>query len=1215
MIKFFMVLLAGLLTTQGLQAETRVYNFTNVKTNTDAETGLVTTTGLVADNGNWDFNKDVTVSTTGGVNFTLPTGGKCVMQSSNNGFYDIKKVTINAKVAESGHSITFGAGISSKILSSTTFTDIELCPTDYSANGGTLVISVIGEGTVYMKSITVEWTTPGSISYATTTVDKTFGDAAFTNPLTKTGSGTVTYSSSKPAVATVDDAGEVTIVGAGDTEITATVADNDDYTYATKTASYTLNVAEATMTVTAEGWSGTYDGNSHSITVTAPTGATVKYGTVDGTYDLTANPTYTEAGTYTVYYQVTKDNYTTVTGSKTVAITEATMTVTAEGWSGTYDGNSHSITVTAPTGATVKYGTVDGTYDLTANPTYTEVGTYTVYYQVTKDNYTTVTGSKTVAITEATMTVTAEGWSGTYDGNSHSITVTAPTGATVKYGTVDGTYDLTANPTYTEVGTYTVYYQVTKDNYTTVTGSKTVAITEATMTVTAEGWSGTYDGNAHGITVTAPTGATVKYGTNEGTYDLTTNPTYTEVGTYTVYYQVTKDNYTPVTGSKTVTITEATLAVTAYGWSGTYDGNPHGITVTPPTGATVKYGTVEGTYDLTTNPTYTEVGTYTVYYQVTKDNYTPVTGSKTVTITEATLAVTAEGWSGTFDGNPHGITVTAQTGATVKYGIAEGTYNLDASPTYTEVGVYTVYYQVTQANYATVTGSKTVNITAMAPVVNDNTEAEMTLDMDYSTNTEIQTTTLTNVVIENILYTLNDQQTTGAEDDGYDSNSGMLVLNTVVTDEDINKATTMQPGTMAYAETFKGLTMILPQGYGEIEVSSFQEEGHALCVKIGDSEPVILSHEETLTDIIPYAVSEPTYVYVYHTLLTSSDNIRHRGPKTHVSTGLNGMKVHASVIDNAPEQPADYKLFSADELDQIESTADGGIVIDDSEITDLEDDLFVSRIEAGEEITYIDLRNTSIYDMTVDRTKGAFRGVPATTFIYMPAGNSSKSPNVVIGSVCADLQLTDDSEATYQQLFDFMATNATYNHSVSAGESTTLYLPFVVEAAGDGMFFEFGSTKSGGVVCMQAVEQPLEPNTPYVFRAGKEDVTSFTAKSVAVKKADTQRAASQGPVLMGTYEKITIDGNNAGKYYDLKNNRFTRLQPGSYILPFSVYLWIDSTRDTLSLQWSDEASGVSRITTDQMPETGWYTLSGQKLEGKPAVKGLYLNNGKKMVVK
>ena len=1126
-----MVLLAGLLTTQGLQAETRVYNFTNVKTNTD------TTTGLVADNGDWNFNKDVTVSNTGGINFTLPTKG-CTMESSNDGFYDIKKVTINAKVAESGNSVTFGAGISSETLTSTTFTDIVLCPTDYHADGRTLAIVVSGQGTVYMNSITVEWTTPGSISYATTTVNKTFGDAAFTNPLTKVGDGSVSYSSSEPGVATIDNTGEVTITGTGNTEITATVTDSENYTYATNTASYTLKVASATMTVTAEGWSGTYDGNPHGITVTAPTGATVKYGTTEGTYNLDASPTCTNVGTLTVYYQVTKDNYTTVTGSKTVSITNATMTVTAEGWSGTYDGNPHGITVTAPTGATVKYGTTEGTYNLDASPTCTNVGTLTVYYQVTKDNYTAVTGSKTVSITNATMTVTAEGWSGTYDGNAHSITVTAPTGATVKYGTVDGTYDLTTNPTYTEAGTHTVYYQVTKDNYTAVTGSETVSITEATMTVTAEGWSGTYDGNSHGITVTAPTGATVKY------------------------------------------------------------------------------GTADGTYDLTTNPTYTEVGTYTVYYQVTKDNYTPVTGSETVTITEATMTVTAEGWNGTFDGNPHGITVTAPTGATVKYGTTEGTYTLDASPTYTNFGVYTVYYQVTQKNYTTITGSETVTITAMAPVVNDNTEAEMTLDMDFSSNTEVQTTALTNVVIENILYTLNDQQTTGAEDDGYDSNSGMLVLNTVVTDDDINKATTMQPGTTAYAETFKGLTMILPQGFGEIEVSSFQEEGHALCVKIGDNEPVVLSHEETLTDIIPYAVSEATYVYVYHTLLNPSANIRHRGPKTHVSTGLNGMKVHASVIDNPPAQSA-YKLLSDSELEQIESTSDGGIVIDDSEITDLQDDLFISMMEAGTEIAYIDLRNTSVSGMTVDRTKGAFRNVPATTFIYLPAGNTSKSPNVVIGSVCADLQLTDDGETGYQQLFDFMATSATYHHTVRAGESTTIYLPFAVQAQEkDGMFYEFNGITNNGVAIMQAMEQPLEPNTPYLFRAGKEDITSFTAKSVAVKKVDNQRAAAQlGIAMKGTYEKILVNNTETTIFYSLEDNGFTMLRTGSSIPPFSVYMISKAFMGRIGIQWSDDATAIGATAADQKTETGWYTLSGQKLDGKPAVKGLYIRDGKKMVVK
>ena len=83
----------------------------------------------------------------------------------------------------------------------------------------------------------------GEISYATTSVDKTFGDANFTNELTKTGDGTVTYSSSDTQVAEVNTTtGEVTIKGSGEATITATVTDSPTYTYATKTASYKINV-------------------------------------------------------------------------------------------------------------------------------------------------------------------------------------------------------------------------------------------------------------------------------------------------------------------------------------------------------------------------------------------------------------------------------------------------------------------------------------------------------------------------------------------------------------------------------------------------------------------------------------------------------------------------------------------------------------------------------------------------------------------------------------------------------------------------------------------------------------------------------------------------------------------------------------------------------------------------------------------------------------
>ena len=83
----------------------------------------------------------------------------------------------------------------------------------------------------------------GSISYATTSMTRMISQGAFTNALTKTGDGTVTYTSSNTSVATVNaSTGEVTPVAAGSTTITATVADGTNYTYATTTASYTLTL-------------------------------------------------------------------------------------------------------------------------------------------------------------------------------------------------------------------------------------------------------------------------------------------------------------------------------------------------------------------------------------------------------------------------------------------------------------------------------------------------------------------------------------------------------------------------------------------------------------------------------------------------------------------------------------------------------------------------------------------------------------------------------------------------------------------------------------------------------------------------------------------------------------------------------------------------------------------------------------------------------------
>ena len=89
----------------------------------------------------------------------------------------------------------------------------------------------------------------------------------------------------------------------------------------------TMDVVEHDMEVSASGFSGTYDGWSHGISVTAPDGATIKYGTAANACDLDNSPKYTNAGTYTIYYEVTKDKYTTVTGSATVKIAKKAATI------------------------------------------------------------------------------------------------------------------------------------------------------------------------------------------------------------------------------------------------------------------------------------------------------------------------------------------------------------------------------------------------------------------------------------------------------------------------------------------------------------------------------------------------------------------------------------------------------------------------------------------------------------------------------------------------------------------------------------------------------------------------------------------------------------------------------------------------------------------------------------------------------------------------
>ena len=166
-----------------------------------------------------------------------------------------------------------------------------------------ITIKAQGEDDYYRTEIFSENTTTvevtvskndGSISFATASVKKYKNDELLPNPLTIVGDGVVTYSSSNEGVATVDaTTGEVTIIGFGSTNITATVTDGAEYAYKTKTVSYTLTVDPAINLAALSGdyiaqngdvLTGTLAGN-YKISIAAGATIELKDATINGNND------------------------------------------------------------------------------------------------------------------------------------------------------------------------------------------------------------------------------------------------------------------------------------------------------------------------------------------------------------------------------------------------------------------------------------------------------------------------------------------------------------------------------------------------------------------------------------------------------------------------------------------------------------------------------------------------------------------------------------------------------------------------------------------------------------------------------------------------------------------------------------------------------------------------------------------------------------------
>ena len=460
----------------------------------------------------------------------------------------------------------------------------------------------------------------------------------------------VKYISNNPEIVTVDENGNIKATGEGTTTITIK-SDNSIDKIVTVTVSH--NYVEGTCTYcgdmlpalqySSSDSKNVYDGKGHNIAVISE-GNTIQYSTDNKTW-LDESPIYTNAGTYTIFYKITKPTYKTIVGSNIITIEKADGSITPPTTKSlTYNGSAQAlVNAGSSSTGTIQYS-LDNEIFNTAIPTGTNAGTYTVYYKVIGDNNhnDVVVNSLTTTISKVASSVKTAPTAKTltYNGKAQALVNAGVANyGTMQYSLDNKTFSATI-PTGTNAGTYTVYYKVAGDANHNNTSAKSISVTieKAAGNITAPTTKSlTYNGSAQAlINAGSSSTGTIQYSLNNSSWS-TSIPTGTNAGSYTVYYKVvsTNSNYNDV-ASKSINITIAKKA---------------GYINTKPTAKSLAFtggaqalvnagGNASGTIQYSLNnstwstaiPTAVNSGTYTVYYKVDASaNYNAV-GTQSVSV-------------------------------------------------------------------------------------------------------------------------------------------------------------------------------------------------------------------------------------------------------------------------------------------------------------------------------------------------------------------------------------------------------------------------------------------------------------------------------------------------------------------------------------------------------------------------------------------------------
>lgn len=258
-------------------------------------------------------------------------------------------------------------------------------------------------------------------------------------------------------------------------------------------------------------------------------------------------------------------------------------------------------------------------------------------------------------------------------------------------------------------------------------------------------------------------------------------------------------------------------------------------------------------------------------------------------------------------------------------------------------------------------------------------------------------------------------------------------------------------------------------------------------------------------------------------------------------------------------------------------------------------------------------------DNTVTLANAVFSDDVATHYL-LTAGDHTVT-------VASALTLTDDDTAAPAAANGI---NVTLSRSFAVDKWYTICLPFALTA--DKVKGAFGNnvkvgdfngyTISGSSIRVGFTSvTEMAANHPYIIKVTDAAVNNPTFNSVNIVAGTPMNNKGDDATdenikaMIGVYAETTL-GNN---WLYIRDNKFWYSDGSSKVKAYRAYFrfcdFTDAMHSRSIIIDEDGATGIRLMEDAQADGEGWYDLSGRRLSGKPASRGVYIQNGKKVVIK